>query len=125
MNAEETRRIADAFAGRIMASGPDFQTRVERAFRYAFGREPSNGEYHACRSFLNDFDDAWTDDQRDRARSESPQERRRRFIAQRLRERSAGDGFQNARPAPPDPEREAWTALCQTLLQSSEFRTLD
>ena len=40
MNAEETRRIADAFAGRIMASGPDSQTRVERAFRYAFGREP-------------------------------------------------------------------------------------
>ncbi|MFM1831733.1 MAG: hypothetical protein RLZZ461_49 [Planctomycetota bacterium] len=125
MNAEETRRLADAFAGRVLAGGRDFQSRVERAFRYAFGREPSNGEYRACRSFLNDFDEAWTDDQRDRARSESPQERRRRMIAQRIRERSAGDGFQNARPAPPDPEREAWTALCQTLLQSSEFRTLD
>lgn len=122
MNAEETRRVADGFAARVVAGGRDFQSRVERAFRYAYGRRPTNTEYRACRSFLNDFEDAWRDDQIDRARAEPPQERRQRFIRQRIQARRQGFAGDTARPA--DPDREAWTALCQALLQSTEFRTL-
>ena len=121
MNAERVQSLADAFAARTLAHSPQFRDRIDFLFKAAYGREASSLEFRACRDFLQEIGDDLAEDTRDRAREETPEERRRRF---RDRRRRAAGGDTNV-PTGPDGETLAWSALCQTIFQSSEFRTLD
>ena len=118
---DEVQALADAFAARTLAHSPQFRDRIDFLFKAAYGREASSLEFRACRDFLQEIGDDLAEDTRDRAREETPEERRRRF---RDRRRRAAGGDTNV-PTGPDGETLAWSALCQTIFQSSEFRTLD
>ena len=124
MNAEQVQSMADDFAGRVLRHSDDFRDRIEFLFRSAYGRDPSGYEFRACRDFLREIGDSLGEDRNTRVQAETPQERRRRMAAERRRRgRDRGDTTPAA--TPPDGERLAWAALCQTIYQSSEFRTLD
>jgi len=116
MNSEEVTRLADATARRVLADADRTSDRIGLAFRICFGRSPTSNEYIACRDFLRDYRNAREDDDRQRTASFSPAERR--AAARRNR------GRQSA-PIRTDDELAAYSAMCQTLFQSAEFRTID
>ncbi|MCP4837567.1 MAG: DUF1549 domain-containing protein [Phycisphaera sp.] len=123
MNGGRVQEIADALAARILESSPDQRERLALLFLLAYGREPSSYEFRACRDFLNEIDDAHAKDLRTSTAEETPRERRRRLAERR---RSGNRNRQSpTRMDEATTERKAWSSLCQTIFQSSEFRTLD
>jgi hypothetical protein len=123
MNSAEIARVADAFARRVVDGSSEENDRLLDAFRLAFGRKPTAGELSACRGFLRDFRGTLAQDgnasRSGTMRTGSLRERAR----QRMQQRMAGE--------PPEAtpfassEQAAYSALCQALLLSAEFRTVD
>ena len=123
MNGGRVQEIGDAFAARIIESSADQRDRLSLLFLLAYGREPSGYEFRACRDFLKEIDDDHARDLRASTAKETPRERRRRLAEQR---RSGNRNRQSpTRVDEATAERKAWASLCQTIFQSSEFRTLD
>ena len=124
MNNERVQAIADAFAKRVLDSSDDFREQLELLFQLSYGRNPSSYEFRACRDFLKDVESALATDITKRIAQESRQDRRRR-IAERRRngDRVIVNPAQDLRGNLGD--QLAWSSLCQTLFQSSEFRTLN
>ena len=122
MNSAEITRMADAMAERVLGLEKEMKSQVELAFQIAFGRTPSAGEFIACRDFLREFRSAWISDNREKMASLNPAQRR-----QQARRNAAADRNRNRSDfiAPQDGELMAFSALCQTLFQSAEFRTID
>ena len=131
MNSAEMARISDAFAARVMEGATDEAGRITLAFELAFGRKPTGAEIRACRGFLDDFKAAYASEQaaasKSAARAENQRtDNQRANLRERARARleaaratQAGGG---SAPAPRNPE---YSALCQALLLSGEFRTVD
>jgi hypothetical protein len=122
MNSPEITRMADAMADRVLSDKEDSKSQVELAFRIAFGRTPSAGEYIACRDFLRDFRAAWTSDNREKVASLNPTQRRQQDRRANASRRNRNDTIV---ATPQNADLMAFSALCQTLFQSAEFRTLD
>lgn len=127
LNDEWVHAQADAMARELLAADLDDGERVEEAFMRTLGRLPSSGEKASVRSFFEDFErlaaeeGAW-----DQAGGEALPERlerlarsspaRRAAIERRLRERGI------TLPATLDDRIVAWSAFCQSLFASAEFR---
>lgn len=118
MNSEEVTRLADATARRVLTEADRMSDRIGLAFKICFGRSATSNEFMACRDFLREFDSAREDDERQRIASATPAERR----AAARRNRGRGD---RRTPVRTDAELTAYSAMCQTLFQSAEFRTID
>ena len=123
MNAERVQEISEAFAARVIESSDDFRNRLELLFQLAYGRDPNSYEFRACRDFLRDVGAAHARDLASRVSEESPRERRRRMNQRRRGGVRFGDPADDLRGDAG--ERVAWASLCQTIFQSSEFRTLN
>lgn len=110
LNDEAVTKSAEAFANRVRASSDDDAERIVYAFSTAFGRRPTANESDAARAFLRDF--------RALKRADLPPE----GTADPNRRRP-----RLARTATPkiDVEKETWTAFCQSLFGSAEFRYVD
>jgi hypothetical protein len=116
MNDERVIELAVRMARRLMRMDATDRQRITFAFQLAFGREPSAAEERAVTAFLRDFHDG---DPGAPGGVTGVRER----IRQRVQSQ-AGGGL------PPDmlsasPEERAWTAFCQALFQTAEFRYLD
>jgi hypothetical protein len=125
MNSAEMARISDAFAARVVEGASDEAGRIALAFELAFGRKPTIAEIRACREFLDDFKAAHGREQAASARNATQSEPRRGAMRERVRARlEAARGAQGggSTPRPTDAE---YSALCQALLLSGEFRTVD
>ncbi|MFM7052937.1 MAG: PSD1 and planctomycete cytochrome C domain-containing protein [Planctomycetota bacterium] len=122
LNSAEITRIADAFARRTIDAGRTEAERVAAAFALAFGRQPSAGEMRACRDFLDDFAAAYAKDA-----PEQPAAGRAGSMRERVRQRmqEAAARRNGAAPAQVAPDLAAYSALCQAILLSGEFRTVD
>ena len=118
MNSEEVTRLADATARRLIAEADRSSDRISLAFQICFGRTPTSNEFIACRDFLREHRAAREDDERQRIASATPAERR--AAGRRNRNRGVRQN-----PARTDAEVAAYSAMCQTLFQSSEFRTIE
>ena len=117
MNSAEIARMAEAFAARVMRADDGEAGRIVAAFEIAFGRRATAAEVLSCRDFLRDFREAAAKDAaKDAAKGQAAS------LRDRARARMRGDA--PARNAA-DPERLAWSALCQALFLSAEFRTVD
>jgi len=147
MNSAEITRLADMFATRVMAAGDAEVERIRAAFAIAFGRAPAPSEIAACRDFLDDFRKASAKDgrgaaadsgaagasgrsrvARDRAAAAKEQNREPEALRVRERARERLEAMRNPqKPASraPNAEQTAWSALCQALFLSGEFRTVD
>ena len=145
MNSGELTRIADMFAMRVMGAGEKEAERINAAFEIAFGRKPTSPEATACRKFIDDFRAAAGKDGKtlgsgsgqNQAPQGQAQGRGRGAAAQRgeseklnLRERARQrlEAARNPGAAPArtvSGEQMVWSALCQALFLSGEFRTLD
>jgi len=123
LNSAEVARMAEAFARRVLGAGGSEAERIQAAFALAFGRRASPGEIRACREFLDDFKAAQARDARSSsagsAAPAAPQRNRRAALRDRGAEPRASAP---AQPAGVPPE---YVALCQALLLSGEFRTVD
>ena len=117
MNSAEIARVADAFAARVSGASAKETDRITRAFSIAFGRNATASEVLACKGFLDDFRSAAAKEVKATAPAPQPAS-----IRDRVRNRMRGGT--PARGAT-DPERLAWSALCQALFLSAEFRTVD
>ena len=123
MNGERVQELSDEFARRVIDSSDDFRERIELLFQLSYGRDPSGYEFRACRDFLRDVDSALATDLTKRFSEESGRDRRRRLAERR---RNGGRAVDPAGDLRGDlGEQLAWSSLCQTLFQSSEFRTLN
>ena len=122
MNSDEITRMADAMADRVLGLEENQKSQVELAFRIAFGRTPSANEFIACRDFLREFRTAWISDQQERTASLTPAQRRQQARRENSSRRNRNDAGMTTLP---DADLMAFSALCQTLFQSAEFRTLD
>ncbi|MFN9077405.1 MAG: DUF1553 domain-containing protein, partial [bacterium] len=126
MNSAEIARIADAFAARVVEGASDEAARITLAFELAYGRKPSGAEIRACRKFLDDFQAAHAREQAASGKGDAQPEPRRGNIRERARARmdaaraTPAGGAQSAAPKHP-----AYSALCQALLLSGEFRSVD
>jgi hypothetical protein len=116
MNAPEVMASADAFADRLMSAEADDRGRIEAAFELAYGRRPSAIEIDAARDFLRDVEKALASDSADGGRADSAP-------ARRLRDRVRNGAAAESRRAS-DVRRASWSAFCQAIFQSGEFRTL-
>ena len=129
MNSEEVIDLADNFARRLISMHKEPRDRINSAFKIAFGRSPSTNEFIACRDFLGDFYEAARADQAQRPAAQSRQStpRRQRGAARnRMAERNRSRERDQPQPLVVlDPETLAWSGLCQSLFQSTEFRTID
>ena len=123
MNGERVQEITEAFASRIFESSDDFRERLELLFQLTYGRNPNSYEFRACRDFLRDVGAAHAKDLASRMSEESPRERRRRMNERRRGSSRSNDPSRSLRGE--NGERLAWASLCQTIFQSSEFRTLN
>ena len=119
MNSEEVTRIADATARRILAEANATTDRIVLAFRICFGRSPSSNEFIACRDFLREVPTARAYDDRKKTASANASDRRGPGAR-----RSRGRNDRNTATRTVD-EVSAYSAMCQTLFQSAEFRTID
>jgi hypothetical protein len=123
MNSAEMARISDAFAARVLQGGKDEASRITLAFELAFGRRPTAAESRACREFLDDFG---TVHARERPAADSPGgDPARTTLRERARARFAAARAAQAGTVVPPPENPAYSALCQAILLSGEFRTVD
>ncbi|MEY4118114.1 MAG: hypothetical protein RLZZ116_1442 [Planctomycetota bacterium] len=139
MNSAELVRIADSFAMRVMGAGDKEPERINAAFMIAFGRKPSSSEVTACRSFIDDFKAAAAKDGQNinagagrqpaasGARGQQRGESERLNLRERARQRLEAARNPSNTPAarPVTGEQMIWSALCQALFLSGEFRTLD
>ena len=139
MNSAELVRIADSFAMRVMGAGDKEPERINAAFMIAFGRKPSSSEMTACRSFIDDFKAAAAKDGQNinagagrqpaasGARGQQRGESERLNLRERARQRLEAARNPSNTPAarPVTGEQMIWSALCQALFLSGEFRTLD
>ena len=120
MNSDNVIELSDAFARRVMGEARDTRDRIKLAFQLAYGRDPSSNEFIACRDFLREFPRTY---QAERNREQPATERRsRRF---RGRDRIRNNNTRSAGSTQVPADFAAWSALCQTLYQSAEFRILD
>ncbi len=120
MNDETILQLADQFAQRVLSENERTEERIRNAFMLAFSRFPSSNEFLACRKFLRDFPKAVATDARTSGRtSASNQSRSRERSRTRGRSRNRTE---NSKPQLSS-EMLAWSGLCQTLIQSAEFRT--
>ncbi len=120
MNSESVTTQADSFARRVLAQSDSFTERVALIFRLAYGRDPGSYEYRACRDFLQDIERTLKKEIQRKASSQNQRERRQRANGRR----SAGRGSA-LRTSNAELEIMVWSTLCQTIFQSTEFRTLD
>jgi mono/diheme cytochrome c family protein len=118
MNSEDVTRFADATASRILAEADAMTARIVLAFRICLGRSPSSNEFIACRDFLREYPTAREAD--DRQKTASARSSDRNGSARRNRSRNRRET-----PARTVDELSAYSAMCQTLFQSAEFRTID
>ncbi|MAH65990.1 MAG: hypothetical protein CMJ27_06320 [Phycisphaerae bacterium] len=118
MNSEEVTRLADAMANRIISRADGVTARIVLAFRICFGRSPSSNEFIACRDFLREYATARADDDLERTASANASDRR----GSTRRNRSRNN---RRTPTRTPGELPAYSAMCQTLFQSAEFRTID
>jgi GrpB-like predicted nucleotidyltransferase (UPF0157 family) len=118
MNSEEVTRFADATASRILAEADAMTARIVLAFRICLGRSPSSNEFIACRDFLREYPTAREAD--DRQKTASARSSDRNGSARRNRSPN-----RRGTPARTVDELSAYSAMCQTLFQSAEFRTID
>jgi cytochrome c553 len=128
MNSEEITRLADRFAARVIDAGERDVDRIRAAFAIAFGRAPSSAEIAACRDFLGDFrkaaakEPAARNDAPAQAGGQRPRDAMRQRVMDRLNQR------RGAAPGGPNQvsgDMLAYSALCQALFLSGEFRTID
>ena len=129
MNSAEIARMSDAFAQRVVESSPKETEQIAAAFMIALGRTPSPSESRACRQFIDDFRKATAKDAAIEAKLNPPQNqasnesRRGQNARERIRERMQAN---NAKAATaPASLYPAYSALCQALFLSGEFRTVD
>jgi len=121
MNAERVQDLAKSFAARVIESDLRQTDRIRSVFQLAYGRDPSGYEIRACREFLRGIGDAHAEDRERQAVNDAPRDRRRRPFQRRRDGNERRDGrFDSI-----DHELIAWSSLCQTIIQASEFRTLD
>jgi mono/diheme cytochrome c family protein len=105
MNSELLVQLSERFAARVQKdAGPDGKAQVLRAWRLAFGREPSETQVREAVAFL----DAQT--ALFKATPEKPPEKPK-------------DG--KPAPEPPSPELRALTLWCQALLSANRFLYVD
>ncbi|MFO0827241.1 MAG: PSD1 and planctomycete cytochrome C domain-containing protein [Phycisphaerales bacterium] len=135
MNDTEVMTIADAFADRVLALKGNDNERIGHAFELALGRKATAQEIAASRDFLKDFKDSLAKDAAPPKSNDKPAnaaanggragKRLRDRIAQ-LQAQSGNRKDPNARAAATQAalDREAWSAFCQSLFQTAEFRTL-
>ncbi len=135
MNSTEITRLSDAFAARVLEASSKETEQITAAFTIALGREPSSSESRACRQFLDDFRKATAKDAKD-AKANAPTQaantnRRGQSMRERIRDRVRGQqdrvrGEQGGgEVSAPAPASLAFSALCQALFLSGEFRTVD
>lgn len=134
MNSAEMTRMCDAFASRVVAAGDTEAEQITAAFHIAFGRKATPAEIIACRSFLDDFRKALSKDSRSGSSANSSSNddagaangnarRGQAALRERARQRAQANASQtNATDLGPNP---AYSAMCQALLLSGEFRTVD
>ncbi len=125
MNSAEVTRISDAFARRVLESAEKEPERIAAVFELALGRAPTASEIRACRDFLDDFAAELRKDapaQQAPQRAGSMRERVRQRMAEAAAARRDGGTAASARP---NAETSAYSALCQAVLLSAEFRTVD
>ncbi len=121
MNSPEVLRTADAFAERLLGQKGSEGDRIILAFQLALGRRPSSSEINGARDFLKAFakrDDAKPEGSGSGAKASEGNRR-----GARIRERIAN--AKGPTTSAPTGEGAAWSAFCQTLFQSAEFRTLE
>ncbi len=103
MNSEFTLDQARLFAERLRReAGPLREAQIARAWRLAFGRAPSPGEFKSAVEFLD---------------------RQAGTIVSQSKTTGAAAGKNDSAPVPP--EEQAMRSLCQTLLSSNEFLYVD
>jgi hypothetical protein len=131
LNSAETARISDALAARVKESARTEAERIATAFQLAYGRKPTSAETRACRDFLDDFRGALASEQSAKSGAQATaaegrrgamRDRIRQQVAQRMGAASSSGGANSTPTLPREPE---WSALCQALLLSGEFRTVD
>ena len=122
MNADRVQELARSFAVRILESAESPQDRFSLLFQLAYGRDPSSYQVRACRDFLRRINGDHLEDREHMTKDETPRERRQRMA--RSRRARGGDAVTQGSDST-DPEIVAWSSLCQTIFQTSEFRTLD
>lgn len=105
MNDAFVSRMAERFAARLAQQGGDDAARIERACVAAWGRPPAPAETQAMKAFL------------DRHRDEVLGN-----VAVKDARKSRPEAF--VTESPPD-RFDAWTRLCQTILQANAFLYLD
>jgi hypothetical protein len=124
MNSPEVLRASDAFAARLLASDGSDSERIMLAFRLTLGRKPSASEISASRDFLKDFVKANANGAPTGERSGSEGNGRRGRLRERAREQNLQRNSGRSEIAPTG-EKAAWSAFCQALYQSAEFRSID
>jgi hypothetical protein len=131
LNSAEIARISDALAARVKESASTEAERIATAFQLAYGRKPTSAETRACRDFLDDFRGALANEQSTKSGAQATaaegrrgamRDRIRQQVAQRMGAASSSGGANSTPTLPREPE---WSALCQALLLSGEFRTVD
>jgi hypothetical protein len=96
MNSERVTKAASAMARRVLSEQATESDRIQRAFQLCVGRRPSQTEVVAVRGFFKDFISAQSGKPARQAKGE----------AKRLEEAS-------------------WSAFCQALFQTAEFRMVE
>jgi hypothetical protein len=120
MNSPFVLRQSFAMADRLLSEAKTPPERIRLAFELTFARGPSADELKAARDFFRDF----PADAVKRDGSPGPG----RLGAGPFRRGAGADpAVALAGPLPPlvDRERTMWTAFCQSLFASAEFRYLN
>ncbi len=127
MNSPEVMATADAFADRLLAMKGSEADRIVRAFELSFGRRPTGAEVAASREFMKEFAKDLVAEKGSAPSSKGSAANENR-PGQRLRERMkdrANRGDASPSVAAPSNERAAWSAFCQAMFASGEFRMLN
>jgi hypothetical protein len=125
LNSAEVARMADAFARRVVEGASDEAARITLAFELAFGRKPTSTETRVCRAFLSEFRTAYGRQQSAANNNRTQAEARRGTLRERARARVDAARTPETRGSPQTPQIPEFSALCQALLLSGEFRTID
>ncbi|MDZ4830762.1 MAG: PSD1 and planctomycete cytochrome C domain-containing protein [Phycisphaerae bacterium] len=136
MNSPEVMQAADAFTDRILAGKGSDAERIGKAFEIALGRKATSQEILASREFVNDFKKTLAKDPAPNASKDSAGGGDERGPLKRVRDRMAQNRAMNGgdRGAEKNTQlsssesainHKAWSAFCQSLFQTAEFRTID
>jgi hypothetical protein len=118
MNDPEVQRYAASLADRVLARPGSDDGRISYAFELAVGRKPTATEVSAVRGFFETFKNAAPKKQPDAPRRPDPRAGGRRG-------RRPAPPAAAKEPSPADVKRAAWSAFCQSLFMSAEFRYVD